>query len=373
MFFTVVIFLVVLSVLVLAHELGHFYTARKFGCKVEEFGLGFPPRIKGLGWRSKKTGILYSLNWLPIGGFVKIKGEDGESRNDNDSFGSKPAWKRAIILAAGVSMNMILAAVFLTIGFGLGLPTSLPEDTSELGNVTITDEKIQIYQVAPDLPAAEAGLQLGDELLELDGQIVGATSQVAEYMASHDGQEVSIKLLRGDEEVSITLTPEYYEVSGQSVMGVELVKTGLIKYPWYMLPWKGIEATASLTVAIVVAFYDIIKNLVIGQPAGVEVTGPVGIAALTGQMARMGLVYIMQFMALLSVNLAIINILPIPALDGGRLLFLAIEKIRRKPVDQKIENIIHNIGFLLLIALMIFITYRDVVKWGGGLIEKIFG
>ncbi|MBI5621795.1 RIP metalloprotease RseP [Candidatus Falkowbacteria bacterium] len=371
MLFTIIVFILVLGILVLVHELGHFFTARKFGCKVEEFGLGFPPRAKQ--WTSKKSGINYSLNWLPIGGFVKIKGEDGENRVDQDSFGAKPAWQRAIILCAGVTMNLVLAAVLLSIGFGIGLPSALPDDLSELGNVRVVQEKIQVYRVADGLPAAAAGLQTGDEIVSLDGQQFSATAAVSDYIATREGEVVNVALRRGGEDLAVSLIPEYYEAVGQSVMGVELIRTGLVRYPWYLLPWKGVEATYSLTIAILTAFYTLLHNLIAGVPVGAEIAGPVGIAALTGQMARLGVSYILQFVALLSINLAIINIVPFPALDGGRVLFLIIEKIHRRPVSQKLETAIHNAGFALLMLLMLFVTYRDIAKWGSGLWNKIFG
>jgi len=371
MLFTIIIFIIVLAILVLAHEIGHYLTALKFGCKVEEFGIGFPPRIKK--WKSKKSGIDYSLNWIPLGGFVKIKGEDGESREDPDSFGSKPVWQRAIILSAGVLMNIVLAVILLSIGFGFGLPTALPDDLSKLGQAKVREAQTQIYLVSENSAAARAGIQIGDVILSIDGQEFDDLVEIQNYLASQENQEVNLLISRAGSETEVLVTPEYWEEIKQAGIGVGLVRTGLVSYPWYLSLFKGLEATWTLLVTILVAFYTIIKNLIIGLPTGVEVAGPVGIAVLTGQVARMGFVYILQFTALLSINLAIINFIPFPALDGGRVLFLIIEKIRRRPVNQKIENLVHNMGFLLLMALIIFITYRDVIKWGGGLWQRIIG
>lgn len=373
MLFTIIIFIAVLGILVLAHELGHFVTALKFGCKVEEFGIGFPPRIKGCAWRSKKSGVLYSLNWLPLGGFVKIKGESGENREDADSFGSKKIWQRGIILSAGVLMNIVLAMILLSIGFAFGLPTALPDDLSELGKAEVRAEQIQIYTVANDLPAAAAGIKMGDVILNIDGQKFDNLNGIQNYIATHQSQEIILAIKRAGEELAIAVTPEYWEEIDQAGIGIGLAKIGLVSYPWYLALVKGVEATGNLFIVILAAFYTLIKNLITAQPTGVEITGPVGIAMMTGQFARMGFVYILQFTALLSINLAIINFLPFPALDGGRFLFLIIEKIRRKPINQKIENLVHNLGFLLLMLLIVFITYRDVVKWGGGAWERIFG
>ena len=418
----------------MAHEFGHFVMARKFGCKVEEFGFGFPPRIFGvrvikgkklqkiaeeeklevevdegqnlLGqevvaetiidktlevdqlvetkekiffWGAEededqeKPGTVYSLNWIPLGGFVKIKGEDGEKRDQGDSFGGKKIWQRAIMLVAGVLMNVVLAAILLSIGFSFGLPTVLPTDQAELGRATVTSAQTQIYLVAKNSPAEKAGVAVGDAVLKIDDQSFNDVVGVQNYIASKDGQNIDLLVKRGNEEKLIVLTPTYLAEVGHAGIGVGLARTGLVSYPWYLAAVKGVEATGILIVTIVVAFYEIIKNLIVGAPTGVEVAGPVGIAVLTGQVARMGVVYILQFIALLSVNLAIINILPLPALDGGRLLFLLIEKIRRRPVSQKIEGWVHTVGFSLLMLLMVFVTYRDVVKWGSGLWQKLFG
>jgi regulator of sigma E protease len=437
MLFTILAFILVLAVLVLVHEIGHFVTARIFGCKVEEFGFGFPPRI--LGWQKIKRaklqpiveqekmevkiedtpladgselikevivdqkrevdqlvevketrtvwgsrevaessvgeeiGTIYSLNWIPLGGFVKIKGEDGDNRQDPDSFGSKKAWQRAIILFSGVAMNVVLAAFLLSIGFGFGLPMAVDDDVSTLKHAQVADTQIQIYSVIDNYPAQAAGIQPGDVVLNIDGQKFDTLQSLQDYISSKQDQEMSLALDRGGQEVQLKATPKYNDEVKRATIGIGLLKTGIVSYPWYLAAVKGVEVTGRMIVMIFVAFYNILHNLVVGQPVGVEVTGPVGIAVMTGQMARLGIIYILQFIALLSLNLAIINFLPFPALDGGRLLFLLIEKIRRKPINQQIENFVHNLGFILLMILMVFVTYRDVIKWGGGLWSKFFG
>ncbi len=369
---TILIFIAVLAILVLVHEWGHFYTARKFDCDVEEFGIGFPPRATS--WISKKTGIRYSLNWLPLGGFVKIKGEDGQDKSDPGSFAAKPAWQRAIILVAGVAMNWLLAAVLLTIGFMIGLPSGLPADSAGLSPYArVSERQVQIYSVVPQSVAAEAGVQTGDIIQLIDGQPYTDVDNVQEFIVDSKNESMDLTLLRGDEQLRITVTPLLNEDLGRATLGVGLVSVGTVSYPWFAAPVAGVQATAQLTGTIVVAFADLISDLVTGQSADVDVSGPVGIAVLTGQVARLGITHLLQFVALLSINLAIINILPLPALDGGRLLFLGIEAIRRKPADQKFESIVHNIGFLLLLLLIVFVTYRDIVRWGGGLIERIIG
>jgi len=357
MFTTVLIFIIVLGILVFVHELGHFVTAKKMGMKVEEFGFGFPPRA----WSKKgKDGVVYSVNWIPLGGFVKIKGESGESRGDEDSFSHHKPWKRAIVLCAGVAMNFLLCAVLLSIGFAIGLPQAVDQAALEQG--IVKDYKLQVVSVLDGKPAKEAGIKIGDVILSIDGQDILGVKNFLEYVSPRIGQTASYKIQRGEDifikEVEVVNIGE-----DRGGIGIGLVETGIISHPIHKAVWQGFKLTGYLTKEIVFAFGNILKNLVIGKPAGVQVAGPVGIAVLTGQVAQLGFIYILQFTALLSLNLAIINFMPFPALDGGRLLFLGIEKIRRKPVSQKIESIVHATGFAILMLLVIVITFQDVIRY----------
>jgi regulator of sigma E protease len=356
------------------HEFGHFWTARKFGVKAEEFGFGFPPRVFGFykdtngKWRKvigKKevqdaSDTVYSVNWIPLGGFVKIKGEDGEGEEDPDSFVNKKPWKRAIILSAGVIMNVVLAAVLFSIGSMMGIPKALdglPED------ISVRDKKIQIVEVVPESPAKEAGFRMGDILVSIEGNEFEDIEEIQNYVDSHGDQELTYKIKRGDETKDFEVTPTEMEGTDRQGVGVALVTTGLVKYPFFTAIWEGIKTTGFLLVGVVVAFFGLIKGLVTGAGVAGDVAGPVGIAALTGQMADMGLVYLIQFTALLSVNLAIINFIPFPALDGGRVLFLLIEKIKGTPVKRETEAIFHNIGFALLLLLILIITFKDITNY----------
>ncbi len=357
MLFTVLIFVIVLGILVFVHEFGHFITAKKMGMKVEEFGFGFPPRIWG---KKGKDGVFYSVNWIPLGGFVKIKGEDGENRKDPDSFASQKAWRRAIVLVAGVVMNFLLCAVLFTFGFAIGLPQAVDQTALEQG--LVKDYKVQVVSVLDDKPAKEAGIKVGDVLLAVDGQEVKGVNKLLADTSSKIGQTVDYKIQRDgqilDKDIQVVDIGD-----GKAGIGIGLVETGIVAYPIHQAIWQGFKLTGLLTKEIVFAFGNILKNLIIGKPLGVQVSGPVGIAVLTGQVARLGFIYVLQFTALLSLNLAIINFIPFPALDGGRLLFLAIEKIRRKPVSQKIESIVHTIGFAVLMILVIIITFQDVIRY----------
>ncbi|MFH1712468.1 MAG: RIP metalloprotease RseP [Patescibacteria group bacterium] len=357
MILTIFTFLVLLSVLVLAHEWGHYFTAKKIGAKVEEFGLGFPPRI--FAWKGKK-GMLWSINWIPIGGFVRIKGESGEDRQDENSFGYKSIPARAIVLFAGVFMNLVLAAVLLSIGYLAGTPAVTEGEVSKFAS--ISDRAITITQVLPDSPADLTGIEPGDEVVSINGVVYEYGEEARDALAVEDETKiVSMQVWRNGETLDLELTPAYVEEIERFGIGVAILETGIVRYPIYIAPVKGVETTVYFTKEIVVAFYNIIKGLVVGQGPGVEISGPVGIAVITGEVAQMGIIYLIQFAAILSVNLAIINILPFPALDGGRIAFLAYEAIRRKPASPKFEAIVHNIGFIILILLVVLVTYKDII------------
>lgn len=356
---TIILFIAILALLVFVHELGHFLMALRMGMRVEEFGFGFPPRA----WSrtSPKTGIVYSVNWIPLGGFVKIKGEDGEQASkDPDSFASKKVWQRFIVLIAGVTMNFLLCATLFAVGYSIGLPQSVSQDDIVAGRVR--EHKIQIVNVQAGAPASVAGVQLGDVVVSVDGDDITSTDQLVAYTSSHIGNTIQLMLMREGESLIIPITVGTLE-NGRGGIGVGLVETGIISYPWYLAAYKGVETSVRLAGQIFSAFGHLIKNLVIGNgTGGLDVSGPVGIAVLTGEVARLGFIYLLQFTALLSLNLAIINILPFPALDGGRIIFVLVEKIVGRPVNRNVEGVIHTIGFSLLMALIIVVTFRDLIQ-----------
>ena len=368
-------FLIILSILVFVHEWGHFVMARKFGVKAEEFGFGFPPRALGIyknknnKWKivrgSKKVedaiDTVYSVNWIPLGGFVKIKGEDGDSGAEEDSFAHKKIWKRVIILSAGVSMNIVLAMVLISIGLMLGLPHSADGDFGD--KAKISDESITITYVAPETPALESGIKMGDVLLSINDQKFASIEEVEEFTETKEGEKLSYEIKRGKEVFSLEATPKNIGGEEKNIgIGIGISETVKVSYPWYIAIWQGIKQTFFLLGAIVLAFFGLIKGLIMGQGVGGEIGGPVKIAELTGQFADLGIAQLLQFTALISVNLAVINFLPIPALDGGRVLFLIIEKIKGSPVKKEIEAVVHNIAFILLIILIVIVTFNDIVN-----------
>jgi regulator of sigma E protease len=372
---TVIIFILILGLLVFVHELGHFVVARRNGVMAEEFGLGFPPRIFGvyrdkngrwkIVWGSKQvesSDTIYSANWIPLGGFVKIMGEDGEAEKDPKSFASKSSFARMRILAAGVGMNMFLAVFLLSIVYFVGIPQAVDDTAS--GN--FQNEKIQIIETIPGSPAEQMGIKVGDQVFGAveNGKVMQfeTVEQVQSYISVNKGKTIDLDIKRGGEAIRVSGVPRTDFPANEGALGISLVKTAQVSYPWYEAIWLGVKTTVELAWMVVMAFGGLLWKLISGQSVGMDVSGPVGIAVLTGQVAKLGFVYIMQFTAMLSINLAIINILPVPALDGGRILFILIEKFKGKPVSQKFEQRAHNIGFALLITLMVVVTFRDVAK-----------
>lgn len=383
MIFTIFVFILVLSLLVFVHEFGHFWVAKKMGMIPKEFGFGFPPRAWGIykatdgTWKKVRggkevtdaKGTIYSLNWLPLGGFVNLS-EDEDGGDDEHHFNNKKPWQRATILMAGVIMNIIFAGVLISIGYMFGFPQA----TSNLGsNAIVSDEKIQIVEVIPESPAALAGIKSRDVIKSIDGTVFSKIEDLQKYVDARVGENLDYKIIRDQKEIDFTITPVMIEESGHGGVGISIIKVGLVRYNVFIAVWEGFKSAFILTWRILVAFYLLIKGLFAGEAVGAAVAGPVGIAVITGQYARLGLVYLMQFSALLSINLAIINALPFPALDGGRVLFIFIEKIKGSPVRKEIEAIIHNVGFALLMLLVLFVTYKDVIRYGGNLWQRIFG
>ena len=360
MILTIIVFILILGILIFVHEFGHYISAKKSGVRVEEFGFGFPPRI----FAFKKGETTYSLNLIPVGGFVKIFGEErGEKKSTSKrAFYNKPAWQRAIILFAGVFMNLLVAAIFLSIVHGIGVP-SFVEKGQEANYRNI---QIQIVEVAKNSPAEKAGIKIGDAIFGLsfnqEAVQIKEVEDVQNFIAGHIGEELNFTLKRGNETLQKVMIPRSNPPEGEGATGIAMSKTGLISYPWYKAIIKGFETAGKLIVTMISLFYLLIKTLILKGTMIGEIAGPVGIAALTSQMVQLGWVYVLQFTAILSINLAIINFLPFPALDGGRLLFLLIEKIKGKPIKFKTERLANSIGFAFLILLIIVITFRDIVK-----------
>lgn len=361
MILTIIAFILILGLLIFAHELGHFISAKKAGVKVEEFGFGFPPRIFSI----KKGETIYSLNLLPIGGFVKLFGEETPEKKGRSkkAFYNKPAWQRAIILVMGVTMNLVIAFIFLSIVSGIGVPAVVEEGReADYKNI-----QVQVVAAAENSPAEQAGLRIGDAItavsFESERVEVKEMEDVQKFVAMHAGQGITFEIKRGKDSFEKSILARVSPPSGEGATGIEMIKAGIIKYPWHIAIWEGVKQTGQLIVLISEFFYQLIKTFVTQGSIIKGVGGPIAIFVYTSIFTKLGLIYVLRFIAILSVSLAIINIVPFPALDGGRLLFLAIEKIKGKPINPKIENMLNSIGFILLMILMMGIIIKDINKF----------
>lgn len=353
---TIIVFIIVLAVLILVHEWGHFIVARRYGLQVEEFGFGFPPAL----FKFKIKDTVYSLNLIPLGGFVKILGEDGAQKGSPQSFASRSVSQRSKIIAAGVAMNFLLALILIIIGFNIGIPQALDDANRPYAS----NLKFQVSFVNRDSPAEASGLEIGDEILGIDGLLVSNLKEFQDYIKikSQRQETLSLKIKRGGDFSTLALKPRLSPPKNEGPIGIALVETGTVRFPWYQSLWQGLKTTVLLTGAILTGLFLFFKNVLVWGVISKDIAGPVGIAVLTGQALNLGPTYVLELVALISLNLAILNLVPFPALDGGRLLFLAIEKIKGSPVPPKVENFIHTVGLALLMALAIFITWQDILK-----------
>jgi regulator of sigma E protease len=372
--FTFVVFILVLSLLVFVHELGHFWTAKKCGLKPEEFGFGFPPRaigayknkenkwsvVKGKNEPDDAIDTIYSLNWIPIGGFVKL-GEDDDPGDNPNHFNSKPIYQRFLILVAGVTMNILLAVVLFSFGFMVGLPQRISPDMA--AGAKISNQHVQVMEVIKDSPAESAEFAMGDIIIDVNGISVTTVEELQKFSNDNINKEIIYTVRREGREMEKTVIPELRSETKMGGIGVSIVETAIVKYPVHIAIWQGVTSTVYLTGRIMQGFYDLFRGLFTGQGMTEEIGGPIRIAEITGQVARMGFSYLINFTAILSINLAIINILPIPALDGGRILFLLFEKIKGRPMKKELEGTMHYIGFMLLMLLIVVVTYKDIVRW----------
>lgn len=383
---SVLVFLLVLSGLVLLHELGHFFVARIFGVKADEFGFGFPPRAIGFvkddgKWkrigrtdRARYRRTIWSLNWLPLGGFVRLKGEVPEDAKDEDSLLAKNGWQKFAILAAGVTMNWIFAAVVFSTGFVVGVPAAL-DDVPDAA--IVTDRKVQIMDVVQGTAADKAGLKPGDVLSEVfeGGVVVADADMYRQLLANRSDPPVpfTLEVIRNGERLTIETQAEYLEQLGRPALGVALADTGIVRFPAHLAVAQGVSLTTRYTAMIVSGFVSLLGGLLNGKGASAELSGPVGIAVMTGGIVKQGGWAVAQFAAILSLNLAVINFLPIPALDGGRALFVALEGIRRKKNNIRTEAIVHQIGFLTLMLIVLLVTIQDLRRYGSTIWQGVLG
>jgi regulator of sigma E protease len=359
----VIIFIIILAILILVHEFGHFIVAKKSGIKVSEFGLGFPPKL----WGIQKGETLYSINAIPFGGFVKIFGEDPDEESisgpdSGRSIVNKPRYIQAAVLIAGVTFNVIFAWLLISSGYVVGLPA--PTDYSGPG--IVENPHLIITGVTPGSPAAIAGVKTGDTVVGVSsGKLTTKTlapDVISNFVEAQGHNHITLNVDRGTQPLTFDLVPAQGVIAGKLAIGIGMDSIGTLHLPFYLAFWEGAKTTWQTLVATATGLLAFIGTAFQGHADLSQITGPVGIVGLVGDVTHLGFVYLISFTAIISLNLAVINILPFPALDGGRLVIVAIEAIIRKPINPKISNRLNQIGFALLIALMVVVTVHDVWK-----------
>lgn len=361
---TIIIFIIILAVLILVHEFGHFIVAKKSGIRVDEFGLGFPPKL----FSKKYGGTNYTLNAIPFGGFVKIFGEDPHSEEISNedkhrSFYYKPKWIQALVLIAGIVFNLIFAWIVLSIGFMFGMPA--PAGYSAFGE--IKNEKVMITSVLPNSPAQKADLQVGDIIIHV--KVAGTSiddlnaENISRTITTSTEGDVSITYEReaGDLK-TVFITPSEDIIKDSRAIGVAMDSMGILKLPIYLAPLEGAHTTYLLIINTAKGLANFLWQAITFNSDWSQVSGPVGIAGVVGQASRLGFVYVLSLVAVISINLALINLVPFPALDGGRLLFVLIESIIRRPIKPAVAQWANAVGFVLLLILMFVVTTHDIIK-----------
>ena len=363
----VLIFLIILSVLVFVHEMGHFLVAKATGVKVEEFGFGYPPRAVKL---FRKWDTDFTLNWIPFGGFVKIAGENYlEEKKEDETLKyfteANKIWQ-ICILAAGVTFNILLAWVLFASTFIIGTP--YPAD-GEYAN-KIHAPVVMISSVVPEYPAAKAGIKPGDVIQEVERDGLKAeavageeltTEAVSEFIGS-SADPVSFTVKRGEEEKTFTVTPTKNAEGDRLIVGIGMDRVGILKLGIIDALVEGARNTRDIFLATVSGMWHLLSDSAKGNGDLSQVAGPVGIVGLVKDATLLGFVYLLSFTAFISINLAVVNLIPFPALDGGRILMVIIEAIKRSPVNPKIYNALNIVGFVLLIGLMVVITFNDILR-----------
>jgi regulator of sigma E protease len=346
-----------LIALMIIHEFGHFIIAKKFGVRVEEFGVGYPPRIFG-----KKFGdTIYSINWIPLGAFVRIYGEEG-GVDDYRSFAGLKIWQRVLIVIGGVAAFWIASIVIFSVLFAMGSDLPISDDQV----MGVTNPRLTIIEVQANSAADEAGLKKGDVVTAINaGGIetpIDTVTKFREVTSQNKGNEIGLEVLRNGKSQEVLLTPKADVAEGEGPVGVGIQRMATLieKYPWYQAPVQGVIYTWQVTVGTIVGLWAIFSQLFAGQgmPEGAQFAGPLGITVFLANAASYGVGFFLYFIGSLSVAVAVFNLFPIPALDGGKLIFLIIEKIKGKPISVQVEQGVTVFFFFLLIVMSIYITVR---------------
>lgn len=360
---TVIIFLIVLAVLIFVHELGHFLFARWNGVRVDAFKIGFGPRI--LKWKRGDTE--YGLNLIPFGGFVKIHGEnpDEDSTNGPDrdrSFLHKNRWRQASVLVAGVLFNFLFAwLIYLGIlAIGGNVPVSAFADYKSY----MTDHRVIILDSTVDSPAIKAGMGIGDivKAVQGDGQAINiaSPSDLQNAVNGSGGKEITIMYMKDGVAKNVSITPVKGLIENKYAIGVSMDEIAYIHMPIFAAIKYSFLSTVNIIWDTIVGLVGFIGGLFHGASSFSDVTGPIGIAVIIGNAFKLNISYLLIVVAIISINLGVINLVPFPALDGGRTLFVGIEGLIRRRIPVKFFNIVNTVGFVLLMILMVAVTYRDI-------------
>jgi len=350
----IIIFILILSLLVLVHELGHYFVAKKNGILIEEFGFGYPPRLLSI----KFGETIYSLNLIPIGGFVKVYGEEYQEkihpRLKNRSFTSKKPWQKILVLLAGITGNFLLGWVLISYLFTQGVPSPT--------------NKVIINQVIKNSPAEKVGIKENDIIKSIIPSktskpfILKSTNDLIDYSKKYAGQEIVLVIDRKGENLEKKIIPRKKPPAGQGPIGVAITSFEEKKYSWYQAPFFGLIEAFNITKKIIIELLRIVFQLFTFKKPSVEVTGPIGIAYFTSQVIKFGKNAILELIALLSLNLAVVNLLPFPALDGGRLVLVVYEWVTKKKINKNFEKYLNLIGFVILLSLAAVISINDIIR-----------
>lgn len=366
MLLTTIAFIIIFSVLVLIHEWGHFAAARKAKIKVEEFGFGLPPQAKAL--FKDKRGTVYSLNWIPFGGFVRLYGEDSSDPKvlkSKESFASKTLWQRTTVILAGVFMNFLLAWFLITIGFIFGtkpfLATNADFERAIESGIVQAEQSFLIQDILETSPLMEVGVKENERIISLNGNKVSNETRLSELIKPSQDVSLTVRDEEGIDRIVKVKSNEQGKIQAVLSLENQVTEVKNISYPFYIAPFQAVYEVGRLSVLTTQMLGSVVSNLVgkFAVPEGVA--GPVGIFKMTERHAEQGLMALIQFTALLSISLAVINVMPFPALDGGRFLFIIFELITRRKPNAKWEAIIHSVGFILLMVLILVITWNDIL------------
>lgn len=354
---SIIIFILILSLLILVHELGHFIAAKKNGILVEEFGIGIPPRLFGI----KIGETLYSINLLPFGGFNKLYGEEYQEMDNKKkadpklksrAFSYKKPWQKATVVLAGVIGNFLLGWLLISILFTNGVP--------------VNTNKVIVEKVQKNSPAEKAGVKINDVIKKITKEkeyVLSSPEELVNLTNKFSGEEILITIERNNENISFKLRPRKDPPKGEGSLGIVITSYEIKKYPWYQAPFFGLVEAVNMTKQIASELLKILFQLITFQKTKTAgISGPIGIASYTSQVVKYGASAILQFTAILSLNLAVLNILPFPALDGGRLIFVIYEWVTKRKVNKKIEQYTNLAGMATLLLLLIIVTIFDIMK-----------